>query len=541
MNKLYQIDVNKIQEINEARNVIAELLNMIESLTKEVREQKQEIQELRDEVNRLKGEKGKPEIKSNREKAKDISSEKQVKEPKEWHKESKKDKIVIDKKVTCPVDRKILPEDAEFKGYDRVIGQNIILKRENTEYLVELYYSPSEKKTYRGKLPEEYSGYFSNEFKAFCVLGNRYLDVTRNKLMSLLNGMGFEISDGSLNNILQENAAMWIEEKKDILIAGLSGGVAQTDVTGSRVNGRNHYTHIICGQNFTTYSTLPSKSRMDILMAFMGEPEDGLLYQYNTHTLRLLDHFKISEKDKQDLSKIFTPNQIVPEGQFKKTIQENLPSLYAKTNMFKRVCDSFALAYFYELNLVKILVSDDAPEYELIAMIRMLCWIHDGRYYNKLNPVFDNHRKILDKFKEQYWSYYKRLLSYTDKPCKKLIHELKKEFDHLFVPNTGYFDLDKEIKRTLSNKEKLLTVLDYPFLPLHNNRSELGARRQARKRDISLHTMTALGTKIQDAFLSITQTCQQLQVDVWQYIKSRISNTNEFYLPDLVKLKYNTS
>lgn len=535
---LYEIDIDHITNPAEFRKVLIELFNMVELLKKENSEQKQLIQELRDENNRLKGEKGKPSIKANKEKSSDLSSEMQTKVKKHWLKKGKKEKIKIDKTVKCTVDRGALPSDAVFKGHDRIISQNIIFKRENTEYLVELYYSPSEKKTYRGALPEEYSGYFSRELKAFCTLSYQCLDVTRNKLLSLLRSMGYEISDGSLNNILQENSAMWIEEKHDILFAGLSNGVAQTDITGARVNGKNHYTHIICGQDFTVYSTLPSKSRRDVLMAFMGEPDGGLLYQYNKHTLWLLEHFNIAETDKQAISEIFTPNQIIQERLFNQIIQENIPSLYAKPNMFRRVCDSFALAHFYELGLLKILVSDDAPEYELITLIRMLCWIHDARHYKKLNPVFDHHRKILDNFTTHYWDFYKKLLDYTKNPQHNLVLELQNEFDLLFAPNTNYYDLDKQINRTLSNKEKLLTVLEYPFLPLHNNLSELGARRQVRKRDISLHTMTSLGTKLQDAFMSITQTCLQLNVDVWQYILSRLSNSNQFYLPDLIKSKY---
>ena len=527
----------------QAKVIITELINALETFTKDSREQKQIIQELRDEISRLKGEKGKPKIKPDKENENDLSSDKERKEKKSWKKTGKKNIIKIDRTVKCSVDKNILPLDAQFKGHDRVVGQHIIFKRENTEYLVELYYSPSENKTYRGKLPDEYSGYFSKGLKSFTLLAHHCLDITRNKLLNLYESIGIEMSQGSLTNILKEDAQKWADEKNDLLRAGLlgSGGVAQTDITGARVNGQNHYTHIICGKNFTVYSTLPGKSRQDVLRAFQGIVETGLLYQYNSHTLQLLEHFKISEEDKHTLSKIYAIGQIVPEAEFINTIKERVPSLYNKTNMFRRVCDAFALAHFYELGTLKILVSDDAREYELITLIRMLCWIHDGRHYKKLTPSFDSHRQILHNFLDNYWKYYHRLLDYTRNPQPELVAQLEKEFDSLFNPATDYSDLNKEINRTLSNKEKLLTVLSYPFLPLHNNLSELAARRQVRKRDISLHTMTALGTKLQDAFMSITQTCLQLNVDVWQYIQSRFDNTAQMYLPDMVRIKYNSS
>lgn len=556
MKNLYQINPTAINDLEESRVVLKQVLNVLETFSKEIKEYKQTIQELRDEINRLKGENGKPNIKPNKgkddvqanggrakEKKPDISSTEETKGKKIWQKTGKKDIIKIDKTVKCPADRNILPLDAQFKGYDRVVGQHIIFKRENTEYLVELYYSLSEKKTYRGELPEEYSGYFSKGLKAFSTLAHYNLDIPRNKLLQLYGSMGIEMSDGSLNNILQENSPMWIGEKNDMPSAGLSasGGVAQTDITGARVKGENHYSHIICGKLFTVYSTLPGKSRLDVLNAFQGEPEAGLLYQYNAHTLRLLDYFKISKQDKQSLSAIYKEGQIVPEKEFTDTIEEKVPALFNKKNIFRRVCDSFALAYFYELGILKILVSDDAREYELIALIRMLCWIHDGRHYKKLTPGFDCHRQILSDFMERYWNYYRRLLDYTQNPLPTAVASLKNEYDSLFTPTTDYADLNNEINRTLSNKEKLLSVLMYPFLPLHNNQSELAARKQVRKRDISLHTMTALGTKLQDAFMSITQTCLQLNVDVWQYIQNRYNNTSNLYLPDLIRIRYNSA
>jgi len=51
---------------------------------------------------------------------------------------------------------------------------------------------------------------------------------------------------------------------------------------------------------------------------------------------------------------------------------------------------------------------------------------------------------------------------------------------------------------------------------------ELGARRKVRKRDISYHTMSAKGTICLDAFMTITQTAIQLNVDVYKYIKQMI-------------------
>jgi hypothetical protein len=122
-----------------------------------------------------------------------------------------------------------LPADARFKGYETVIGQDIIFKRNNTEYRVEVWYSPSQNKTYRSALPSSYTGYFGNNMKAFCISMHCTMDVTRNKLLAFLRGMGIEISDGSIQNILTENSDVRLAEKNDLLKAGLECPYFQID------------------------------------------------------------------------------------------------------------------------------------------------------------------------------------------------------------------------------------------------------------------------------------------------------------------------
>jgi hypothetical protein len=46
----------------------------------------------------------------------------------------------------CKVDKNILLDDAEFKGYQSLVVQEIIIKTDNVKYMKEIYYSPSQKK-----------------------------------------------------------------------------------------------------------------------------------------------------------------------------------------------------------------------------------------------------------------------------------------------------------------------------------------------------------------------------------------------------------
>lgn len=536
-NPIFRIDPNELNDVQSLRTALVQALNYINAQYQENLLLKKQIQELKDEINRLKGEKGKPEILPNTGKHADISSPKHIGQQKEWNKKPKKDIIKIDRTEHCPIDRTILPFDAQFKGYETVVGQDIIFKRNNTEYRVEIWYSPSQNKTYRSHLPASYTGYFGSSLKAFCITMHYALDVTRNTLISFLGGMGIEMSDGSLQNILTEKSEIWITEKNDLLKAGLHGPYLQTDSTGTRVHGQNQRTHVFVSEFFAVFSTQPGKSRLDILSALQGQPENGIMLQYNQIAVEFFEHYKISSKDRQDVEQIFRQQSIIGINEFDLVAKEKLSALKKKITTYKWVVESLAFGYYFEQNdypAPNVIVSDDAKEYILLAIYRMLCWIHDARYYNKLTPLIDSHRKELEHFKDRYWDFYELLKQYKQKPTEELRQFIENRFDEIFTPDTSYFDLNKEIQRTLSNKKQLLTVLDFPFIPLHNNASELAARRQVRKRDIHLHTMTQLGTKLQDAFMSIIYTSFQLGIDAYRYIQNRIEGCSEFYLPDLV-------
>jgi len=73
-----------------------------------------------------------------------------------------------------------------------------------------------------------------------------------------------------------------------------------------------------------------------------------------------------------------------------------------------------------------------------------------------------------------------------------------------------------------------------PRLPLHNNESELGARVQARVRDVSFQTRSDKGTKIKDTFMTINQTAKKLGVSFYDYVYDRV--TGKFELPSLAEL-----
>lgn len=98
----------------------------------------------------------------------------------------------------------------------------------------------------------------------------------------------------------------------------------------------------------------------------------------------------------------------------------------------------------------------------------------------------------------------------------------------------GYDELNKRIAKSKAKKKELLTVLKHPELPLHNNRSENGARVQKRREDVSLHTKTKEGTDAKDTMMTIVETAKKHSISSFKHIYDRVSKT--FKMPSLADL-----
>ena len=513
------------------------LLNTIEEQNQHIESQNTIIQQLRDEINRLKKEQGKPDFGHTsklRNKTTNHSSEADRKKKRKWSKKGKKNDLIIDSEVQCDLSSKEkaqLPADLRFLRYETVVQQDVKIVRQNTRYWLAMYYSPSQSKTYRAKLPEDHNGYFGSNLQCLAHIFTYQCDVTRSKLLELFTSFGIDISAGSLNNILQRQASMYDHEFKDILRAGLSAGYCGMDSTGSKQKGERLHTQIITNHLFTAFSSRKNKSRQSVLSVLQATDQADIKMIYNTESKQLLNDFGISKPDKASIDKLLEVEKVYSKKEIDHIFTKRLPHFRVKKNMYHRLEESLAIGYYYcqiDYPVVQHLISDDAGEYKKIALIlHGLCWVHDGRFYKKLVPKIELHRQLLEEFLNRYWAYYGKLLDYKSNPSKKLAHTVEKQFDSIFTTKTDYFQLNKQIERTYANKKKLLAVLKYPQLPLHNNTAELAARKVVIKRNISIHTINDTGTKIRDGAMTIIETAKKLGVNTIDYLHDRISGKNQ--------------
>ena len=132
-----------------------------------------------------------------------------------------KEPIKIDRTHICEVDKAKLPDDAEFKGYETATVQDLKIETDNIEFHKEIYYSPSERKTYRGELPLGYEGGFGPTVKALSLIMKNICNVSEPKIGEILHNLNIRISSGSISNILIKKKGIFHQEKEDIVAAGL--------------------------------------------------------------------------------------------------------------------------------------------------------------------------------------------------------------------------------------------------------------------------------------------------------------------------------
>jgi len=130
---LRNVDLAGIQD-ERARECIRLLLNLIESLTADLRKAQTENLYLREQLNRRKGggdKSGQPKDPAG---AKSQSSEKERAETKQRTRRGKLERVRIDREEVLQLDRASLPPDAQFKGYEDVVVQELRIGTDNVKF-----------------------------------------------------------------------------------------------------------------------------------------------------------------------------------------------------------------------------------------------------------------------------------------------------------------------------------------------------------------------------------------------------------------------
>jgi Transposase IS66 family len=529
-----QLDLASIADVG-AREAIRALLNLVEELVAENRALRTELAQVKDELARLKGGSGRPKIPPGKSAGSDVSSEQERRAtPKPWQKRGKQDRVRIDRTERVVVDPATLPADAELKGYETVVVQNLVLRTDTVAFELEIWYSASERRSYRAQRPAGYDqGTFAADLRALVLTLAYSGGMSERKILELVQSAGIVISAGTVSNLLTESRTAFTAEAREVLKAGLASTPYQhLDDTSTRVDGEGQYCQILCTPFYTAYQTTPGKDRRTVIDVLRGGRPRA--YRFDREADRHLVFLGLSTAARARLAAIPREREL---DETTLTALLDGPALRLGPRQQEQVREALALAAYLadpDWPVVRTLVCDDAPQFRAITEELALCWIHEGRHFKKLTPYLPQHRAALATILTQFWDYYREVLAYRDQPTPLERARLDAGFDTLFGTVTGYQALDERLALTRDKKLELLLVLEHPELPLHNNPAELGARQRVRKRDVSFGPRSPAGSAAWDTFMTLAVTARKLGVDFAAYLRDRFTKAGQ--IPPLADL-----
>src|SRR3954463_16662424 len=157
------------------------------------------------------------------------------------------------------------PDGSRRRGFEPFTVQDLILAPQVIRFRRERWVTPDGQEIV-APLPPEVSGHFGPGIVRYVLMQHMQGQVTVERLLAQLKGLGVRISKGQIITLLTANKDAFHAEKDAILEAGLASAAWVTvDDTAARHAGANEYTTHIGNDRFAWFATRPSKSRLNFL------------------------------------------------------------------------------------------------------------------------------------------------------------------------------------------------------------------------------------------------------------------------------------
>jgi hypothetical protein len=414
------------------------------------------------------------------------------------------------------------PSGSRFKGYKDCVVRDLIVRAEVVRYRRECWLTP-DGRTITAPLPAGIQGGFGPNLRRFCLMLHSHGQVTTQRLTTLLNDVGVDISKRQVIRFLTQRLDGFHAEDAAVLHAGLvSAPYVTVDDTGARHANRSFYTTHIGGEHFTAFRTAPSKSRLNFLALLRGNYQDYIL---NEAAFTLLENRQVDPALLARLKR-GQPQRFTNQVPFLTYLTENGIDIFDR-DIIRPFAEAGIWGSIRHHGLVgnAVIVSDDAGQFRVGT--HALCWVHAERLLHKLMPATPRQVKHVETLRELIWLFYKALKDFSRSPSRRAARALQVRFDRIFSIRTGYGDLDNLLARLKRRKAELLRVLERPETPLHTNASERDLRGCVIKRKISGGTVSREGQQARDSMLGLMKTCQKLRLSFWHYLGDRLGISNE--------------
>lgn len=522
-------------EVSELKSLVDKLLGKVDKLTAE-------NAKLRDEIRHLKKLKGQPKIRPNKKDPDDDKTEnegavtgansaqpKSKRPRKEDRGRTAKPASPITDKV-CRVDG--VKTDWRRKGYQDFTHVDVDIQFTTTRYRREVWLT-SEGATVIASLPSHVKGHFGSHLITLVLDLYHSCSVTQPLLLDWLHGHGCPISEGALNNLLTQNHDAFHQEKDEVLEAGIASAcVLQVDDTGARHNGKNGYCTVIGNETFTVFTSTFSKSRVNFLTVLQGQRRCHVL---NEAAIAYMTQVRMSAKWVEIFSGYGECHFLSAAAWQAFLDDHNISSEKQRRHATEAVLKSGLLNHGFPESM--IIHSDGARQFDT-TFAHSLCWFHAGRPLAKLIPGNKLERAARDWIETQYWLLYDDVEAYSQSPNEKQKCQIKQSFDHWVTTQVKYPELQAVLGQFQRAREELLLILDYPWLPLHNNLSERQIREYVKRRKVSGGTRSTLGQRCRDTFTSLKKTCRLHGVSFSRYLRDRLSGIGKIpRLSDLIRKK----
>ncbi len=274
----------------------------------------------------------------------------------------------------------------------------MVLRAEIIHYRRECWVTP-DGKTILAPLPTGIVGGYGPNLRRLCFMLHAQGQVTMERLSTLLNDIGVDISKRQVVRLLTKKMDGFVAEDAAVLYAGLvSAAYVTVDDTGARHARDSFYTTHIGNAHFSVFRTTKTKSRLNFLALLRGNYRDYVLND------AAFDYLLARNTDPAIIALLRTrkPQHFPNQVPFLEHLLSNGVDIFDK-DVLRIVSEAglWGAIRYHGLMGNTVIVSDDAGQFRVGD--HALCWVHAERLLHKLMPAKPQQMEHVEMLRKLIW------------------------------------------------------------------------------------------------------------------------------------------